>query len=79
MKKDRNFFEKEKIVVPFFRPYINSDDRNYVQKSLRSHILTNGPIIKDFENKFARYTNAPYSIAVSSATSALHLALRVQA
>ncbi len=40
MKKDRNFFEKEKIVVPFFRPYINSDDRNYVQKSLRSHILT---------------------------------------
>lgn len=75
MKKGKNFFEKEKVVVPFFRPHISNEDKKVVQNALKSHILTNGPIIEQFEKKFTEFTKSPYSVAVSNATAALHLAL----
>ncbi len=43
---------------------------------MRSGWLTQGPEVAAFEREFADYVGAPYACAVSSCTTALHLALR---
>ena len=62
--------------VPYFVPWINSIDKKNVQKSLEQRWLTNGPILKKFENKFGQYIGVKYSAGVGSATQALHLSMR---
>ncbi len=46
-----------------------------VLKVLRSGQYVSGPEVELFEESFARYLSAPYVVAVSSGTAALHLAL----
>lgn len=60
--------------IPYGRQSINEDDINAVVETLRSDYLTQGPKIKEFEEKFAEYVGARYAVAVNNATSALHLA-----
>lgn len=50
------------------------EDIAIVNKVLKSNFLTQGPYVKNFENKFSKTVNCNYSIAVNSGTSALHLA-----
>jgi len=40
---------------------------------LKSDFLTQGPKVKEFEEKFAHYVGAKYAVAVSNGTAALHL------
>ena len=60
--------------IPFGKPIIGDEERNAVMQVLSGPILTHGPLVKEFEAAFARYTGAKYAIAVSSCTAALHLA-----
>ena len=60
-------------IIPYGRQNINEDDINEVNKILRSDFLTQGPTVISFENAISNYTNSKYSIAVNSATSALHI------
>ena len=53
---------------------IDEDDIAAVTAVLRSDFLTQGPAIEQFENALSNYTQAPYAVAVSSATAGLHLA-----
>jgi dTDP-4-amino-4,6-dideoxygalactose transaminase len=46
-----------------------------VVDTMRSGWLTTGPKTKRFEREFAAMINAPYAVAVNSATAAMHLAL----
>jgi len=69
-------FKNSKIKVPFFYPSISKDDQLAVKNALNSPLLTDGPLLKKFENNFARFTGAKYAIGVSNATSALHLSLK---
>jgi len=62
--------------VPYFVPWINRDDKKSVVKALNQRWLTNGPILKKFEKKFQNFIGSKYSVGVSSATHALHLAIR---
>jgi dTDP-4-amino-4,6-dideoxygalactose transaminase len=64
------------IKIPFSRPWVSVSDRNIVLKALQNQWLTNGPYKKKFESNFSKYLNTKYSTAVSSGTSALHLALK---
>ena len=66
---------KKKNNIPFFKPHISKDDKKIIMKSLDRDILTNGQITEEFEKKYAKYTKSRYAIAVSNATSALHLSL----
>lgn len=50
------------------------EDIEIVNKVLKSNFLTQGPYVKNFEDKFSKTVNCKYSIAVNSGTSALHLA-----
>lgn len=60
--------------IPYGRQSINDDDVKAVIETLKSDYLTQGPKIKEFEQKFAKYVGAKYAVAVNNATSGLHLA-----
>lgn len=62
--------------IPYFKPWINQHDKKSVNATLNNRWLTNGPVLKEFENKIKKYVHTKYSIGVGSATHALHLALR---
>ncbi|MFA6405692.1 MAG: UDP-4-amino-4,6-dideoxy-N-acetyl-beta-L-altrosamine transaminase [Candidatus Paceibacterota bacterium] len=53
---------------------INASDINSVVGILESAWLTQGPKVKDFEEKLAKYCGAKYAVAVNSGTAALHIA-----
>ncbi|MEN2256654.1 aminotransferase class I/II-fold pyridoxal phosphate-dependent enzyme [Paraclostridium benzoelyticum] len=45
-----------------------------VIQALKSDFLTTGPLVEEFERKFADYVGAKYAVAVSNGTAALHIA-----
>jgi len=62
-------------VIPYGRQNIQQDDIDAVVNTLTSDFLTQGPKVKEFEDKFAEYVGAKYAVAVNNATSGLHLAV----
>ena len=58
--------------IPYGRQNIDKNDIDVVVSALQSDYLTQGPIVKEFENKFAAYVGAKYAVAVSNGTAALH-------
>ena len=60
--------------IPISRPYVGQEEEEAVLQSLRSGWLSQGPRVAEFEKKFAEYVGAKHAIAVSSCTTALHLA-----
>lgn len=61
--------------LPFAVPHITQAEIDEVVDTLRSGWLTTGPKTKRFEREFARKVDAPYAVALNSATAAMHLAL----
>jgi len=61
-------------MIPYGKHHIDEEDIQAVVNVLRSGILTQGPIIEQFEHEIAAYVDARYAVAVSSATAGLHLA-----
>ena len=62
-------------IIPYGKQNITDDDINAVVKTLNGDFLTQGPKVKEFENKFADYVGAKYAVAVNNATSGLHLSV----
>src|SRR5438094_4231442 len=65
---------ESKVPLPYGRQWVDEEDIAAVVKVLRSDWLTQGPLIKAFEQALADYCGARYAVAVSSGTAALHLA-----
>lgn len=63
--------------IPFHVPHIDEHDINAAVDALRSGWTTMGPKTIEFEESFTQYTEMPFSVAVSSCTAALHIALKV--
>ena len=63
------------IKVPLLRPYFDSEELEEVQKVLDSGWVSQGPKVKEFEDKIAEYLSVKYTVAVTNCTSALHLSL----
>jgi perosamine synthetase len=61
-------------MIPYSRQNIDEEDIKAVVEVLRSDWITQGPKIAEFEKKVAAYCGARYAVAVSSGTTALHLA-----
>ncbi len=59
--------------LPYGRQWITEADIKAVTDVLRSDWLTQGPAIERFERKVAEYCGAKHTVAVSSATAALHI------
>ncbi len=61
--------------LPYGKQWIDKDDISKVVKVLESDWITTGPILNEFETKFAELTDSKYAIALSSGTAALHVAV----
>jgi UDP-4-amino-4,6-dideoxy-N-acetyl-beta-L-altrosamine transaminase len=59
--------------IPYGKQEITAEDLRVVAEALQSDFLTQGPKVKEFEEKFAEYIGAKYAVAVSNGTAALHL------
>ena len=78
MKKrnSSDVFNDSHIKVPFVLPEITNDDKKAILSALNQNLLTDGPKLREFETKFAKFTGAKYAIGVSNATAALQLSLK---
>lgn len=61
-------------MIPYGRQDISDDDIAAVVATLKSDYLTQGPCVPAFEDALCKHTGAAFSVAVNSATSALHIA-----
>jgi UDP-4-amino-4,6-dideoxy-N-acetyl-beta-L-altrosamine transaminase len=62
-------------LLSYGRQLIEDDDVDAVAAVLRGEWLTTGPAVEAFERAFAKEIGAPFAIACSSGTAALHLAM----
>jgi UDP-4-amino-4,6-dideoxy-N-acetyl-beta-L-altrosamine transaminase len=60
------------MAIPYGRQTIEDDDVQAVVEALRGDWLTQGPTVAAFEEEFAAACDAPYAVAFSSGTAALH-------
>lgn len=61
-------------MIPYGKQNISNQDVKQIIKVLNSNWLTQGPMVKKFEDRLTNYTKAKFSTVVNSATSALHIA-----
>jgi perosamine synthetase len=64
-----------KMNVPIARTSLTEAEIQSVLVPLRSGWLVQGPMVREFEEKWCSFTGAKHSIAVTSCTTALHLSL----
>src|SRR2546425_4169018 len=61
--------------VPFARPSLDEREADAARRAILSGWVTQGPEVAAFEREFAEAVGAAHACAVSSCTTALHLAL----
>ena len=62
-------------MIRLARPDVGAEEAAAVAEVLESGLLTMGPKVAEFEAELARASERPHAVAVSSGTSALHLAV----
>lgn len=62
-------------MIPIARPNLGKEEQKAVQAVLKSGMIAQGPKAAEFEEKFAGFIGVKHAVAVSSGTTALHLAL----
>jgi dTDP-4-amino-4,6-dideoxygalactose transaminase len=66
---------KTTSLIPVARPWLDERDAEAARRAILSGWVTQGPEVAAFEREFAVALGAPHACAVSSCTTALHLAL----
>jgi dTDP-4-amino-4,6-dideoxygalactose transaminase len=61
-------------MIPAAKPIIGDEEREAVDRVLRSGMIAGGPEVAAFESEFSELVDGRHSIAVNSGTSALHMA-----
>ena len=62
-------------MIPIARPVLGEREAEAARRAILSGWVTQGPEVAAFEQEFAAAVGAPHACAVSSCTTALHLAL----
>jgi dTDP-4-amino-4,6-dideoxygalactose transaminase len=62
-------------MIPVARPWLDERDADAARRAILSGWVTQGPEVAAFEREFAEAVGARHACAVSSCTTALHLAL----
>jgi perosamine synthetase len=62
-------------MIPVARPWMDEHEADAARRAILSGWVTQGPEVAAFEREFAQAIGAPHACAVSSCTTALHLAL----
>lgn len=63
------------LQIPLVRPLLDEREAEAARRPILSGWVTQGPEVEAFEREFAAYVGATHACAVSSCTTALHLAL----
>ena len=67
----------KKTIYPVSIPYISQRDINSVNKVLKNGwISSDGPEVRKFESEFSKFIGRKHSVAVSSGTAALEIAIK---
>lgn len=61
--------------IPLARPWLDEREAEAAKRPIMSGWVTQGPEVAAFEKEFAAYVGSKHACAVSSCTTALHLAL----
>ncbi len=59
--------------ISYTKHKVIQEDISTVVQTLESDFITQGPIVKEFEDDFARYIGSKYAISTCNGTAALHL------
>lgn len=62
--------------IPLIKPFINQEIKDKVCEVLDSCFLTEGPVTKAFEESVRKYIGCNHTLAVTSCTTGLEIALR---
>ncbi len=62
-------------MIPVMKPYLGEEEAQAAAEAVRSGWVAAGPRVARFEQSFAAYVGAGHGVALSSCTTALHLAL----
>ena len=65
----------ELTTIPIIRPWLGEEEVDAAVAAMRSGWVAQGPQVAEFEREFAALVGAADGVAVSSCTTALHLAL----
>ncbi|MDI6744689.1 MAG: DegT/DnrJ/EryC1/StrS family aminotransferase [Thermodesulfovibrionales bacterium] len=63
--------------IPITKPYLGIEEETAAVEAIRSGWVSQGPRVKEFEERLAEYVGAKYAVATTSCTTALHAALVV--
>ena len=61
--------------IPITKPFFGAEEEAAVRAPLHSGWVVQGPYVREFEEKFSVFTKSRFSIATSSCTTALHIAV----
>ncbi|MGV9269961.1 DegT/DnrJ/EryC1/StrS family aminotransferase [Kitasatospora sp. NPDC003701] len=61
--------------IPVMIPWLGEEEALAAAEAVRSGWVAQGPRVAEFERAFAEHLGVPHAVAVSSCTTALHLAL----
>ncbi len=64
-------------MLPMAKPFLGQEEADAASRAILSGWVTQGREVEAFERELAEYVGAPHAVAVSSCTTALHLALLV--
>jgi perosamine synthetase len=64
------------VRIPLSQPAIGEREIELVTRVLCSGTLSLGPMVEEFEERFASYLGTRYAVATNSGTSALHLCVK---
>jgi len=62
-------------MIPVMRPWLGEEEAEAAAGAVASGWIAQGPRVEEFEEAFAAAVGTPHAVAVSSCTTALHLAL----
>jgi dTDP-4-amino-4,6-dideoxygalactose transaminase len=61
--------------IPITKPLFGAEELQAVQQPLENGWVVQGPFVKQFEDSFSAFTGSRFSVATSSCTTALHIAV----